>query len=159
MYTSFVIASAVLSGLVGGVFHAFSTFVMRALADQPAPAGIAAMQRINVTVINPFFLGPFFAVALLLAVPAWMAWAAGQTQSFGWLAAALAVYVAGSIGVTMGFNVPRNNQLAALPATSGAAAAYWPTYVRQWTLWNHVRTIACLATSVFGAIALVADAG
>ena len=26
------------------------------------------------------------------------------------------------------------------------AAAYWPTYVREWTAWNHVRTAASIAS-------------
>jgi uncharacterized membrane protein len=34
-------------GLVAGVFFAFSTFVMKALARLPAEQGIAAMQAIN----------------------------------------------------------------------------------------------------------------
>ncbi len=40
------------SALVGGVFFAFSSFVMKALARVPSPEGIAAMQSINV-VIDP----------------------------------------------------------------------------------------------------------
>ena len=41
------IVGAVGSGLVAGVFFAFSTFVMSGLRRAPAPAGIAAMQSIN----------------------------------------------------------------------------------------------------------------
>ena len=48
------------SGLVAGNFYAFSTFVMKALARLPSAQGIAAMQSINITVINPWFLGVAF---------------------------------------------------------------------------------------------------
>ncbi|WP_010496926.1 hypothetical protein [Paenibacillus elgii] len=48
-------ASALGSGLIAGLFFAFSTFVMSALARLPAEQGIAAMQSINVTVLNPLF--------------------------------------------------------------------------------------------------------
>lgn len=41
------------SALMAGVFFAFSTFVMKALRRLPSPQGIAAMQSINVAVINP----------------------------------------------------------------------------------------------------------
>ncbi len=41
------------SALVGGVFFAFSSFIMKALARVPSAEGIAAMQSINVIVINP----------------------------------------------------------------------------------------------------------
>ena len=53
------------SALVGGVFFAFSSFVMKALARMPSSEGIAAMQSINVVVINPAFLGAFIGTALL----------------------------------------------------------------------------------------------
>jgi uncharacterized membrane protein len=51
-------------GLIAGVFFAFSSFVMRALARLPASGGIAAMQSINVAVLNPVFLGTFAGTAL-----------------------------------------------------------------------------------------------
>ena len=66
---------------VGGVFFAFSTFVMRALAQLPPAQGIAAMQRINVVVLNPLFLGTFMGTAVLqglLALLALVAWAPGS---------------------------------------------------------------------------------
>jgi uncharacterized membrane protein len=42
-------------GLIAGVFFAFSTFVMPALARLPAAQGIAAMNAINVAAITPTF--------------------------------------------------------------------------------------------------------
>jgi uncharacterized membrane protein len=56
------------SALVGGVFLAFSSFVMKALARVPSREGIAAMQSINIVVINPSFLGVFIASQNLPAV-------------------------------------------------------------------------------------------
>ncbi len=52
--------------MVGGIFFAFSSFVMRALAKMPDAEGIAAMQSINVVVINPSFLGAFVGSAAML---------------------------------------------------------------------------------------------
>src|SRR3954469_17068196 len=52
-------------GLIAGVFFAFSTFVMKALARLPADEGMAAMQSINVVVLNPMFLGVFIGTAAL----------------------------------------------------------------------------------------------
>ena len=51
--------SAVGAGLLAGFFFAFSTCVMKALARLPPAQGIAAMQSINVTVINPVFMMAF----------------------------------------------------------------------------------------------------
>ena len=50
------IATALGCGVAGGIFFAFSTFVMRALEDVPVPAGVGAMQAINLRVINPWFM-------------------------------------------------------------------------------------------------------
>jgi hypothetical protein len=63
--------SALGCGLVAGVFFAFSSFVMNALARLPAAQGIAAMQSINVVVINPLFMTAFLGTAaacVLLAI-------------------------------------------------------------------------------------------
>jgi len=64
------------------------------------------------------------------------------------------LYLVGSVGVTMALNVPRNNRLASLEATSAEAAAYWPVYVREWLTWNHVRCIASLAAAVVAMLAV-----
>lgn len=148
------VASSVVAGLVGGVFFAFSVFVMRALADQPSAQGVAAMQRINITVINPVFLGSFLGAVPLIAAATLVARAAGHSQAFAWLALSFGVYLLGSVAVTIMFNVPRNNKLAALQPGSAEAAAYWPVYVREWLFWNHVRCIASLAAAAAAAFAL-----
>src|SRR5262245_45417973 len=64
-------------GLIAGVFFAFSAFVMKALSRIPPAQGIAAMQSINIMVLNPLFLGVFFGAAagcVVLAITALAAW-------------------------------------------------------------------------------------
>ncbi len=46
-------------GLMAGLFFAFSVCVMKALAQLPPEKGIAAMQSINVTILNPVFFVVF----------------------------------------------------------------------------------------------------
>ncbi len=155
MTTALALLLCLGAGTVGGVFFAFSTFVMRALSQLPAAQGVAAMQRINVVVINPAFLGVFVGSAVLsLACTAfaWWAWGAAHAP---WLLAAGLAYLVGCFGVTMAFNVPRNERLARLDAASADAQHYWPVYVREWTRWNHVRTAASLAGAGCAAAALV----
>ncbi|HMO44751.1 MAG TPA: DUF1772 domain-containing protein [Rubrivivax sp.] len=145
---------AVGAGLVGGVFFAFSSFVMKALSQLPGEQGVAAMQRINVVVLNPLFLGLFAGTALiagLCGVGAVLAW--GSMRS-AWLLAAAVLYVAGCFGVTAAFNVPRNERLARLPPDSAEAAAYWPVYLKQWLWWNHVRTVAAAACAAAASVSL-----
>lgn len=154
MLTALPLLACIGAGTVGGVFFAFSTFVMRALAQVPASHGVSAMQRINVAVINPLFLGVFTGTAILAAscvVASFFPWSAPRSPFI--LAAGL-LYLAGSFFVTAACNVPRNDQLARLSAESPEAAAYWPVYVREWSKWNHVRTAASAASAACNAWAL-----
>ena len=147
-------ATALGCGLVAGVFFAFSTFVMPALARLPAAQGIAAMQSINVAVINPMFLGVFLGTAgvcALVVAGAVMRW--GRAGGAYLIAGGL-LYVLGTFGVTILCNVPLNNVLARLQPTDPDAAARWAEYLSRWTAWNHVRTVAALAAVGSFALAL-----
>jgi len=129
-------------GLMGGVFFAFSTFVMKALERLPTPQGVAAMQSINVVVIHPLFLIPFFGTGLAAVVVA--IGTRGQPAGMALLAAG-ALYVVGTVGVTIVGNVPLNKQLALVDPLAPAAEAAWRSYINHWLPWNHVRTAAALA--------------
>jgi uncharacterized membrane protein len=154
MFATLVILSCIGAATIGGAFFAFSTFVTKALAQLPANQGVAAVQRINVVVLNPLFLGVFVGSALLsggLAVAALWTWMAPRSPL---LLAAGILYVVGCFLATMRLNVPMNERLARIDAGSPEAAEYWPTYVRDWTNWNHVRTAASLASAACSAASL-----
>ena len=55
------------------------------------------------------------------------------------------LYLAGTLLVTMVFNVPLNDLLADADVTSAEGVRIWQSYVPRWTMWNHVRTVASLA--------------
>jgi uncharacterized membrane protein len=152
----FVLTLAGLLGcaLMAGAFFAFSTFVMRALARLPPPHGIAAMQSINVAVLNPLFLTPFVGTAVLCAGLALVAWLRRPYPGSGWLIAGSLLYVVGTFLVTIAFNVPRNDRLATLDPLSSDAPRAWAEYVATWTAWNHVRTAAALAATAALTLAL-----
>jgi len=154
MLTLLSLATCIGAGLIGGVFFAFSSFVMKALAELPAGQGVAAMQRINVAVLNPLFLGVFVGTTLLGLVSTGAGAVGWGTAKSALLLAAGPSYVVGSFGVTMAFNVPRNKRLAGLKPESPEASAYWPAYVREWTFWNHIRTLASAVSSALAAAAL-----
>ncbi len=156
MLTTLVIIYCLGAALISGVFFAFSTFVMKALFELPAVQGIAAMRRINVVVLNPLFLGVFMGTAALgvaCALAAFLPWAG--LDSWLLIGAALA-YLIGCFGVTAACNVPRNERLAPMADESAEAAAYWPTYYREWLFWNHVRTLASMVAAALAALALAA---
>ncbi|MGW3726673.1 anthrone oxygenase family protein [Streptomyces sp. NPDC000851] len=142
------------TGLVAGVFCAFSTFVMRGLAALPPPQGVAAMKAINVTAVQPAFMIVFLGSALLCAVIAVVTLVVWPEEGAVEVLLGSALYLIGSFGVTVVANVPRNNALLKLDAGTPEAAAYWPTYVREWTAWNHVRMIASAAAAVLYVLGL-----
>lgn len=53
----------------------------------------------------------------------------------------------GAFGVTIVFNVPRNDVLAAVAPASAEGATLWANYLSTWTAWSHVRTAAALAAA------------
>jgi uncharacterized membrane protein len=152
------IAALLGSALVAGVFFAFSSFVMKALARLPATEGVAAMQSINVVVINPWFLGAFIGTAVVslgMVVVAVLNW--GNPAAPFHLGGA-GLYLIGTFLVTGIRNVPLNEELAALSADHVGERDTWDRYVRQWTVWNHVRTTAALVAALSYCLGLLAGA-
>ncbi|NJL60948.1 MAG: DUF1772 domain-containing protein [Methylacidiphilales bacterium] len=140
-------------GLIAGVFFAFSTFVMSALAKLPSAQGIAAMQSINLTVINPLFMGVFLgtsAVCVFLLVFSLLNLL--QPGVIYWFIGSL-LYLFGTFGVTIMFNVPLNDALGKVEPGSTEGTSLWNSYLTNWTFWNHVRAIAALAATALFAIA------
>ena len=73
----------------------------------------------------------------------------------GLLGAAGAIaYLVGTFGLTAGYNVPRNNSLEGY-GESAEGVEYWPTYRRQWTLANHVRTAAGIVAALLLTLAVL----
>jgi uncharacterized membrane protein len=148
------LATALGCGLNAGVFFAFSTFVMPALKRLPAAHGIAAMQSINKLAVTPAFMAALFGTAVAcLGLVAWAAISSGERPA-ALVIAGGALYLVGTIGVTIACNVPLNNRLATLHPQGADAAGYWAKFVTKWTAWNHVRTIAALAAAALLTVAL-----
>jgi len=146
--------SALGCGLMAGFFFAFSVSVMKALGRLPPAQGIAAMQSINVVVINPVFLIAFFGTAVACVAVAISALTTWHKPGAAYLLAGGLLYFVGSFLVTIAFNVPRNNALAAIDPASAAGASLWASYLTAWTAWNHVRTAAALAAAASLTVAL-----
>lgn len=142
-----LLAASLGTGLIAGTFFAFSSFVMGALGKLPPATGIAAMQSINIVVINPLFMAVLFGSGLLslyLGYDAWKHW--GEAGS-ALIAFAALCYVVGTLAVTMVLNVPLNNALAAVQPGSTDGHQLWSVYLDRWTLWNHARGLAAFAAS------------
>ncbi len=146
-----IILATLGSALISGVFFAFSSFVMKALARVPSAKGIAAMQSINVAVLNPSFLGVFMgtaATSLLVAVLAVTAW---DTVSAPWLVGGASLYLVGTFLVTGLGNVPLNDELARVQPNDPAAMKIWDHYL----LLNTVRTAAAGCAALMFIVGLI----
>lgn len=138
------------SGIMAGVYFTFSTFVMQSLGSIARPDGIAAMQAINTKILSSAFMPLFWATTLLaFGLAVWGALQSSPSALMGGL-----IYVVGMFVCTAAFNVPLNEALDAVDPASTEAASVWSTYLRDWTRWNHVRTVACTISAVLFAIAL-----
>jgi uncharacterized membrane protein len=147
-------AAAVGCGLVGGVFFAFSSFVMPALGRLEPAEGVAAMQSINRLAVTPPFMAALFGTGLACA--GLVAWGAVRRGEGGapWALAGGALYLVGALGVTLAGNVPLNERLADLAPRGAEAAAAWPALQGRWTALNHVRSAACAAAAAALVVAL-----
>lgn len=148
--------SALGCGLMAGVYFAFSTFIMTSLGRLDHAVGIAAMNAINVDIVRslfmPLFLGTAVAGATLVVMGALRPSEPGAIC----MIAGGGIYVVGMFMVTMAFNVPLNNALAAVQSSAPEAAAVWVTYLKDWVFWNHVRTIASAGGCALFIVALAA---
>ena len=154
LHFALTLFAAVGCGLVAGVFFAFSTFVMKALSRLPAGEGLAAMQSINIAVLNRWFMGVFLgtsAICVLALVSSLLRW---HEPGAICLLVGSTLYLVGSLLVTALFNLPRNNSLASILPTDPDVASRWADYLAVWTAWNHVRTAASLAAAVSFSVAL-----
>jgi uncharacterized membrane protein len=133
--------------LLGGLYFAFSAFIMTALQNI-GPAGITAMNSINAVILRSWFMPLFFGTTLGCAALTVAGIVGSDDPRRALMIGGGLVYVLGMFGVTMFFNVPLNNALAS------AGKENWPRYLRTWTRWNHVRTLASLTAAAFFIAAL-----
>jgi uncharacterized membrane protein len=136
--------AALLAGCAFGFFYAWSFTVIRGLSLTDGASAIAAMQSVNASIMTGWFALIFFGTPIATGVAAIAAWVGDGRGAAGWLAAATVIYLVGCFAVTVVFNVPMNDALAAIDAGAAAdAGADWARYAGPWNAWNHVRTAAC----------------
>ena len=130
-----IFLAALGSGLMAGLFFIFSVCIMTALGRLAPASGIAAMQSINVIILNGMFLSVFMGTALLtLALDRRLVPRLGAVRRDAACWPAACSILIGIIGVTMFFNVPMNDALAAVNPDSSEGAALWKDYLVNWTM-------------------------
>jgi uncharacterized membrane protein len=135
--TASLVAATVTVGLMAGLFFAFSYSVMPGLARTEARTFVEAMRRINVAIVNAWFLICFLGALVFTALAAIL----HRGAVLAWVVAGLVLYVV-TLFITVRFNIPLNNQLA---AGDGDPAVVRERFEDSWVRWNMVRSAASLA--------------
>ena len=139
---------ALSSGLMAGVYLAFSSFIIRSLASLGAGPAVVAMNAINTHILRSAFMPLFFGstlIALMLVAAGLWRW--GSVDATVAVVAG-GIYALGMFGVTAALNVPLNNMLARVAGDGVEAEAAWSVYRSRWTRWNTVRTVASIVTLI-----------
>ncbi|WP_106191100.1 DUF1772 domain-containing protein [Umezawaea tangerina] len=144
-----LVGATLTTGLMAGLFFAYTCSVMPALKGADDRTFVDAMQRVNVAIVNGWFLLAFLGAAVLGVLAAFLH--LGRA-GFGWVLAGAVLYLA-AIAVTAAVNIPLNNALDAAgdPAAITDLAAVRTRFETTWVPWNLVRTLtstagfACLA--------------
>ena len=138
----------VITGLMGGIYFAFSIFLLKSLSQLPELQAARAMNKINDVIVNTVFL-PMFIVSTLwyagLIIWSIVHW---QNLNSAYLITAALVYIVGMFLVTAFGNVPLNNRLQRSASSDAALIRCWRRYHRQWAELNHLRTISCTVSLV-----------
>jgi uncharacterized membrane protein len=137
------LAATLFSGAIFGFFFAYVCSAMYGLDATDPRVAIEAMRAINAAVRNPVFFPAFFLTPLVLLIAATSAAMSGARRSATAFALAAVVYIVGGIVPTMLYNIPMNEDLAALtiPTSVSEAQVIWDDYSPRWQYWNLVRTV------------------
>ncbi len=149
-----IILATVGSGLMSGLFFTFSNFAMQAFGELPPNYGSAAMQSVNVRIINPQFLTVFLGTAIISLISVVFAGLNWEQPGSAWILAGGLLYLGGCMFITIRFNIPLNDQLATLDPEGPGIIPRWQAYAASWLPWNHVRTFSTLAATAAFAVSL-----
>ncbi|MFC3964173.1 anthrone oxygenase family protein [Nocardia jiangsuensis] len=143
-----LIAAVVGTGLVAGLFYAYAISVLPALRQTDDRVLLDVMQRINVVIINPWFLIAFIGSIGFTGLAAVLHLGSEYRAVLGWIAIGLALNVF-AFAVTIALNVPLNNMLDAAGDVNSIAdpAALRAEYESPWVRWNVLRAV--LHTAAF----------
>ncbi|GAB2653018.1 anthrone oxygenase family protein [Nocardia goodfellowii] len=137
-----LVAAALASGLIGGVFYAYAISVMPALNRSDDRTIVDVMQKINVVIINPWFMLGFMGTVGFSILAAVLHLGKDHRATLVWIAVAVVLNVI-AFAVTVGFNVPLNDQLAAAGdvAQIQNLAQVRADFEAGWVRWNIIRAV------------------
>ncbi len=105
---SVLLVAAVVAGLQAGTYFTWSTGVMPGLARVDDRTFVAAVQQMNIAIVNPVFIATFLGAPILAGAAAVLA----GPQARPWAIAATVLAV-GTLAISFAGNIPLNNALDA----------------------------------------------
>jgi uncharacterized membrane protein len=154
MPTTVLAIGLVLNALMAGLYFAFSTAVMPALARTDDRSYVTSMQRIDESIENPRFLTTFMGALFVPIVAVFLHLGDDGRYRLPWIVAGAVLYGA-TIVITGAVNIPLNKQLrAAGDVTDQSAPAVRAAFHDRWTRFNSARTALCTAAVVALTVAL-----
>lgn len=139
-----LILTTTVTGLVAGLFFAWTFSVTRGLANLSNSEYISAMQSLNKAIQNGVFFICFFGAAILLPISAFIHYQNPLSTRFWYLLFAAIIYLAGVMGVTISGNIPLNQMLDNFNLHSASLeeiAHQRAKFELPWNRLNNIRTI------------------
>ncbi|MFE0645429.1 DUF1772 domain-containing protein [Streptomyces sp. NPDC058877] len=151
-----LIAATITMGLVSGLFYGFSVSVMPGLKRTDDRTVIEVMQKINVAILNGWFVLGYIGAFVFTAVAVALHVFGGRQEVLVPLLVALVLYIV-VMGMTNRVNIPLNNALDKAGPASGIAdpAAVRRAFEAPWARANAWRAVLCTVAVGFLAWALV----
>ncbi|MCW2768224.1 MAG: hypothetical protein JWO11_4183 [Nocardioides sp.] len=143
-----LVAATLACGLQAGTYYVWASGVLPGLARSDDRTFVAALQHMNVAIVNPVFMATFLGAPVLAAAAALTS---GSTAR-PWAIAGLVLAI-GTVVVTGAANIPLNDALEAAGRVDRIKdlAAVRADFETPWARWNLVRvgtstaSLACLA--------------
>jgi len=151
--TAVLLGATLTTGLGAGLFYSYACSVMPGPARADDRSFVEAMQRINVAILNGWFMLSFLGSAVLIVAAGALELRGGGSRTvLLWISAA-AVFQLAVLVITGLVNVPLNNRLAAAGSPGGIAdlGAVRAAFETTWVRWNLVRALS--STAAFACMA------
>ena len=146
-----LVSATITTGLMAGLLYAYACSVMIGLSRTDDRTFVDVMQRINVAIVNGWFLISFLGALVFTTLAAVLHMRGDGRPVLPWIVAALVLYLAALV-ITIGVNIPLNNAVAAAgdPDRIADLAAVRERFEATWVRWNIVRAAA--STAAFGCL-------
>ncbi len=136
------------TGVIAGLFFAWSVSVMPGLKKLGDREFISSMQAMNRAIQNPLFFIFFFGALILLVTSCFNFYQKPLTLEYYLLLGSTLLYIIGVMGITIIGNVPLNNMIENFNLTNASDEAMSKirgTFEEKWTLLNNLRTGSSMA--------------